>query len=160
MPAPSLVQFHTPGGVQMPDGFSTKVVFALMPTCPFWEITPQIGGIDGGELIKISSMRNTLWHTAKFRTLLKAEDTEVKVSFDPRLYNEVKANLINRNTTVSEWFPDGSTLTYFGGLRKMGKMSMSEGELPTTDITISKTNIDPSDNQTEYGPVMSPAAGT
>jgi hypothetical protein len=157
--APTTTNPVTPGpGVQMPDGFSSKIVFALYPTCPFWELVPKFGGVDGGAPIKLSSMRNTLWHTAAARTLLMAEDTEVEVSFQPDLWNKVVSHLLNQNGSVTEWFPDGSSLSYYGWLGKLGQMSMQEGELPKCGITIHKSCRDASGN--EVGPVMTPATGT
>lgn len=153
------VSAGTPGpGAQMPDGFSSKIVFTLYPNIPMWELTPKFGGIDGGAPIKTSSMRNTLWHTAAARTLLQAEDTEVEVSFQPDLWNKAVLHLLNKNGVITEWFPDGSTLCYYGWLGKIGQFSLSEGELPKCAITIHKSNRDA--NGAEFGPVLAPASGT
>lgn len=159
MPAPSPGNFHTPSGVQMPDGFSTKISMSLLPTAPMWELSVKIGGVDGGEKIKISTMRNTLWHTAKFRTLLMQQDTSVEVSFDPKVLEDIKA-VANKNQTITFWFPDGSTYAFFGAVTKIGELSMEEGTLPKATVTFCASNIDPADNKSEFGPVFTPATGT
>jgi|HubBroStandDraft_2_1064218.scaffolds.fasta_scaffold04681_9 hypothetical protein len=145
-------------GLQMPDGFSAKIVFTLYPTCPFWEVEPKFGGIDGGAPIKLSTMRNVLWHTAAPRTLLMAEDTEVEVSYQPDLIDKVINHLINKNGVVTEFFPDGTTFCYYGWLGKLGAMSMQEGSMPKSSITIHRSNRDAAG--LEAGPVLTPAVGT
>lgn len=145
-------------GIKLKDGYQTLVVCALNPAIEFWEkqITPP--GIDGGDEIDQTTMLNDEWRTRAPRSLKTLTNCEVTAAYDPVLYTSILA-IINRETTWTVIFPDGSTLAFFGFLRNFDPQEVTEGEQPEASITIVPTNFDPV-GKVEEDPVMVEVAGT
>ena len=142
-------------GEYLEDGFATTISFAEDPTVLFKEIDVKPPGIDGGDAIPKSTMRNTLYKTKAARTLVEITDANVTVGWNPDTYPEIMG-LVNTNTLITFTFPDGSTYAAWGFLRSFEPGTMSEGERPTADIVICFTNEN--DSGTETAPVETPAS--
>jgi hypothetical protein len=143
----------------MDDGYSTKIAFALDPDVSFWEKTVQPPGLDGGDEIDTTTMHNTLYRTMAARALITLTEHSITAAWDPNVYNNIISNLINAEGSISEHFPDGSTLTYYGFLKTFEPSEHSEGEQPEATITVVPTNYDPV-ARVEAGPVLASVAGT
>lgn len=159
MTAPSPDTIGTPGGIKMDDGHRTVIVFGLLSTAKFWEkeVTPP--GLDGGDAVEQTTMRNTTWRTSLPRALATLTETTITAAWDPESYNDIVDTLLNKNGTLTVIFPDGSTLAFFGFLRLAEPQSFVEGEQPEIQLTIEPSNIDPVSGD-EEGPVMTEVAGT
>jgi hypothetical protein len=136
---------HTPGipaGFKMDDGYQALVTFTLNPTVSLWPMTVTPPGADGGEAIPTSTMLNTALRTFSPRALITMMESPVTCGYDPRLYSQIVA-LLNKPTTITILFMEGSTLAYYGWLRKADFAPLKEGEFPTTTVSIFPSNTDP-----------------
>ncbi len=122
------------------DGFSTLV---SLPSAgvTFKEKTVQPPGLDGGDAIETSTMRNTALRTMAPRSLYTLTDSPIVVAYDVDVYDVIKTN-INLNQEIVITFPDSKTLTFFGFLRTFEPDALEEGTQPEATITITPTNVD------------------
>lgn len=159
--APVATVRGTPGGLKLKDGFSTKITFARLPTIEFWEKTVQGPGYDGLEKIDQSTMHNLKFRTYAPRSLITVTDTTIKCAYDPILFSTAAGdvqNSINQADTITETFPDGSTLAYFGFMKSFIPDAHEEGKQPEGTLVISCTNVD--STGVEQAPVLVNVSGT
>ena len=147
----------TPSAYRLPDGFSTKITMATQPAVAFWERKVKPPGIDGGEMIDISTMFNTKWLTFFPRVLIKLDDVAVEAGYNPSVLPTI-VTMTNLQDTCTITYPDSSTDCFYACLRKFEQTDMVHGEFPMANITISPTNLDASFN--EEGPVFAAGSGT
>jgi hypothetical protein len=86
------------------------------------------------------------------------ESFTLTAAYDPNVYNQIDDQL-NVNQTITVTYPDGSTLAFYGWLRRFEPADNEEGTQPEATITIEPSNTDPADF-TEEGPVLTEVAGT
>ncbi len=79
-------------------------------------------------------------------------------AYDPVVYTDILA-LINAPGGVTVHFPDGSTLDFYGYIKKFEPAALKEGEQPEATVTIVPTNYDPA-NHVEASPVLTSVTGT
>lgn len=158
MSAPSPVTRVTPVGIYLEDGFSIKIAFAADPDVSVWEKAVGIPGIDGGDEIELVTQHNVAWRMKSSRALKTLTPFDFTGAYDPACYTQLNA-LINVETTVTERFPDGSTLSYYGFLKGVEFGQLQEGEFPEGTFTVVPTNRDPI-ARTEEAPVLVSVAGT
>jgi len=158
MTAPSAIVRGTPAGIQLEEGFSATLAMENLTTISFWEKTMGAPAIEGGDPIDQSTMHNTTWMTQLPPTLLKLESFTLTAAYDPNLISQAIAQK-NVNQTLTVTWPDGSTLSFYGWLRKTEFADMSHGTLPEVTITLEASNIDPT-TMTEEAPVYVDVAGT
>jgi len=158
MADPSPTARTTPGGINLQDGYSTKITLAADSDISFWEKTVTPPGIDGGDAIEQTTMHNTTWRTFRPRSLATLTECVLTALYDPDVYDEILA-VLNKETTITVTFSDGSTLAFFGYLRLFELGDHVEGDPPECTITIQPTNYDAT-NDVEAGPVMDEVAGT
>lgn len=157
MPAPTPTARVAPTGYKLPDGFKSTITFANQPAVQFWERGVKPPAIDGGDAIDTSTMFNTRWHTMFPRHLLKMDDGTVEAGYDPD-FMTVIIGMVNVVDTITITWPDGSTLCFFGFLKKIEFSELKEGEFPICTPTFSPTQANALD--VEFGPVFTPAGGT
>lgn len=158
MAAPTPHAIGTPAGIKLDNGFSTRIVFDHAPTASLWEKKVKPPGIDGGDAIETTTMRNVLYRTMAPRSLITLVPMTITAAYDPNMYNQLVA-IINVRTTVTVFFPEGSTLAFYGFLQKVEPNDNSEGEQPEVTVTIVPTNFDHV-NKVEAGPLLTSVAGT
>ena len=158
MAAPTNTPRGTPTGFYLHDGYSTRIAFSLKPNVAMWIVSAKPPGTDGGEPIPITTMHNTKVRTFDHRHLLTREGCTIKFAFDPDGHGDFDA-LINSNSPVTLWWPDDSSLDFFGGIQKVEWDEFEEGKMPTGTATIYNTSYDPV-NGVEADWVFTPAAGT
>lgn len=158
MAAPAAGSRLTPVGIKLDDGFSTKIAFAADSDISFWEKTVQPPGMDGGAAVETTTMFNAVWRTMHPRSLRTMTESSLKAAYDPDLYNQI-VSIINKKTTVTVHFPDGSTLAFYGYLAKFAPDALEEGKQAEATITIQPTNQDPTTGA-EEAPVLVSVAGT
>lgn len=160
MAAPSATPRGTPGGIAMPDGFSSVITLALDDDIQFFEKTVQPPGMDGGDEIDITTMHNSAWRTSAARSLKTLTEVTATVAYDPAVLGAAAIQAaINREDTVTVTFSDGSTIAFFGYLKNFEPSEMEEGAQPEATVTITPTNVDPSDFS-EAGPTIVETPGT
>ena len=159
MAAPVADDIGTPGGIKMDDGHQTVIVFNLLTTAKFWEkeVTPP--GLDGGDAVEQTTMRNVQWRTNLPRALITLTEATITAAWDPDALNQIKTSLLNQNGTITIIYPDGSTTAFFGYLRLAEPQAFVEGEQPEIQLTIQPTNLDPATGD-EEGPVTDEVTGT
>jgi hypothetical protein len=138
------------------DGFPTTITLAGAGTT-FWEKTVQPPGIDGGEAIETTTMRNTAVRTRGPRHLYDVSPVEVSAAYDPTAYTTIIAN-VNVNQSIITTFPDGGTITWWGFLKSFIPESNEEGKQPVARITLIPTNRNSSGVET--APVIAAGSGT
>lgn len=140
--------------VRIDEGFKILLDIETITTPLYWEqeITPP--EVDGGELIPVSNQRNTLYHTAVPRTLIKIGDMMVKISAAIAAYGQLRG-ITNKNKKYTLTYPDGGKQEFYAALRHIKPGSYTIGNQPTWDLTIGVTNIKNTDG-TEQGPVEIP----
>lgn len=158
MAAPSPTAIGTPAGIRMDDGFPTRMVFAASTTASLWEKSIKPPGMDGGEAIETTTMRNTTWRTMASRSLKTLTDMTGEAAYDPVIYSTL-LSIINVETTVTIQFYDGTTLAFYGFLRLVEPNDIVEGEQPTLQFTVTPTNVDPT-TRGEEAPVLTNVVGT
>lgn len=158
MAAPVATTRQTPAGIFLSDGYRSLKTLATAPTLSLWEKGNKPPGMDGGDPIDITTMHNNIYRTMASRALKTLTESTFRFAFDPAVYSQLEGN-INYETTVTDLFPDGSTLAYYGFLRSVDFDELVEGEQPEGTATITPTNFDPI-NKTEAAPVVVSVAGT
>lgn len=159
MAAPTPGTKPTPVGYKMPDGFPSMLTMSGAPSVALWIQTIKFGGYDGGDKIPTTTMMNLHRRTFAPRSLLTKDDCTFKAAFDPDIFNGTIQGLINLPQTITEFYPDGSSLCYYGFLQKMGEPEFKEGEFPVADFTVVATNWD-TVHQVEAIEVFTAASGT
>lgn len=156
--APSPTARVSPSGIRLDDGFRCVKTFATDPNIEIWEKGNKPPGWDGGDAIETSTMHNTEFRTMASRALKTLTESTVRFAYDPSCYTAFE-DLINLETTITDTFPDGSTLAYYGFLKDVEFDELVEGEQPEGTATIVPTNWDPV-NRVEAGPALASVAGT
>lgn len=158
MAAPTPTPRGTPAGIKLKDGYSAKVTFAANATVGLWEKTVKPPGIDGGDAIEQTTMHNTTWRTMAPRSLKTLTEHTFKAAYDPVVYTSL-LSIVNVETTVTVAFADGSTIAFFGFLKKFEPDDLEEGKQPEGTATIVPTNFDPV-GKVEAAPVVTEVTGT
>ena len=142
----------------MEDGFSTTISFssallssASVLTVAMKELEVSPPGVDGGEKIDVTTMRNTTWRTFAPRNLKTLLEAPVVVAWSPDLYDEMNA-MINDNQLITMTLPDTATIAFWGFVKSFTPNAMVEGTQPTANISIEPTNRNAS--QVETAPVV------
>lgn len=136
------------------DGFST-IIDLTGAGVTFKEKSVQPPGLDGGDAVENSTMRNTTWRTFSPRKLVTATEASIVVAYDPAIYDSIVASL-NVNQQITITFPDGSKLAFWGFLKDFQPGELAEGSQPEATITIVPTNQNSAGEET--GPDFTAAA--
>jgi len=132
------------------DGFSTLISFADFPTVEFYEkdVTPP--GIDGGEEIDTTTMRNNKYRTYAPRQLVRMTPMTLTVSYTSEAFNPTTVlAMTNVNQEITMTLPDGSTLEFWGYVKNFQPSALQEGSQPTGSLTIVPTMTNTSKVETD-----------
>jgi len=161
-PAAGTRSNRVPAGIPLQDGYQTLIGFSLNDEVKVWEKSGPSPGIEGGDPIEETTMHNDTWRTFSPRALKTLEPITWTCGYDPDSYTDDDDNqiaeMINVEQTITIYFPDGSTLAFFGYIQNFQPQDHTEGEQPEAQITIVPTNRDSS--RAEQAPVMVETAGT
>ena len=158
MPAPVASVPLDPTGILLRDGFQSFMGNALDLDISLWLIEVGLPGMDGGDPIDITTQHNDAYRQVEFRSLITMTEFTAKCAYDPAIITQFAA-VINRNTTITRVFPDGTTWAFFGAYRKIEFDPHVEGTFPTLTLTVTPSNRDPV-SKGEYGPTVVSVAGT
>lgn len=137
------------------DGYQTLISFAENPAVHLKEKTITPPGIDGGDAIDVTTMRNEDWRTFALRALKTLTESSFRAAYDPVIYDELDA-MINVNQLITITFSDGSSVAFWGGLRTAQPQEVEEGAMPEVECNITPTNRD--NTGAEVAPVYTAAA--
>ena len=167
MAAPTPTTRVSPVTTEIPlkEGYQVLFTLALDPNYALFEVDLQAPIIDGGEPIDITNQFNTKYMTKAPQTLMNLEEFSITGAYDPIIYDQMlgtgsQTQLLNKPTTGTFKFGDGSTIALFGYVRRWegGNHSPGGGQPRGTMIFV-PTQYDDSDNE-EQGPVVAETAGT
>lgn len=123
---------------RLKDGF--KTVINIGGTNIF-EMEVQPPGLEGGDAIETTTMRNVSRRTKAARQLIEMTNGSLTVAWDPASYSSLKSQ-INNNQELTVTFPDLSTLQFWGYLKNFIPNPLVEGEMPTAECEIVGTLSD------------------
>lgn len=158
MAAPTVTNRGTPAGERLPNGYQSFFAFSRNPTISLWEMELTPPGIDGGDPVQTSTQHNEEWETMAPAALKTLTEHEFTAAYDPRVYDDI-LDLINQPDSITNHFPDTSSLVYWGYLKSFEPDSLSNGEMPQASCTIVPTNTDPTTGE-EEPPVYTAGTGT
>jgi len=158
MAAPTPTTRQDPGGIYLKDGYRSLITIGVDPDLSLWEIGVKPPGMDGGDAINTTTMHNDTYRTMAHRALKTLTESTFRFAYDPAVYSQLESQ-INVDTTITQRFPDGSTLAYYGFLQKAEFDELVEGEMPTGTATVCPTNFDHV-NKVEASPAVASVAGT
>lgn len=158
MTAPVAMARQTPAGIHLENGHRTLINFAYDPDVSLWEVEVTPPGFDGGDPVDTTHMHRTKYRGKAPRTLIDMTDAGITCFYDPAVITQIR-NLLNRETTITIHFPDGSTWAAYGFLRVFTPDPNVEGEAPTATVAVTMTNSDPTSGAEEE-PVLVSVAGT
>lgn len=157
MAAPSATARQTPGGIRLPDGFSSKLTPKRFPAVALYEVSGTPPGWDGGEMHSIATMHSIRWEQMYPSSLIRLTDCQWDCGYDPNVMNTID-DMINVNDEWTVTFRDGSTEAFWGVLRQFTPQALQRGTMPLATVVVSPTN---SDNVlVEQGPVLTSVSGT
>src|SRR3982750_2817179 len=123
------------------DGYQTLITFAGAPAVLLREKTVTPFGLDGGEKVDTTTMRNTTVRTYAPQHLIEATDINVTCAYDPAVLTQLIA-MINVRDLISITHSDGHAWDFFGHLKSAIPNENSIGEQPTIALVISQNNVD------------------
>lgn len=159
-PAPQLR--NAPTGIHLFDGFTTKIAMQLAPAVDLWEKSVTPNGVDGGDPVDQTTMWNQAWRTQTPRKLKSLMDCTAVCAYDPIVY-QTMISIINIIQQLTVYFSDGSTLAYWGWVRKFEPNEHKEGEQPEATVTLTHCGFDPqfpAGKPVEFGPQINAIVGT
>lgn len=158
MAAPSAGTRTKPSGEFLKRGYRMVVGIGAASTINLFEKSTKPPGQDAGEPIDITTQWNDDLRTYASEALVTMTSMTFKAAYASAAYDEILAAL-NVETTITLFFPDGSTLAFYGYLQKFEPDEMTEKEQPTATCTIQPTNADPNTGSEENW-VYTPPVGT
>lgn len=158
MAAPTATARQTPVGRKLENGKTIKITFSADPDVSLFEISITPPGADGGDPIDTTTQWNVAKRTKSPRNLHDTTDGAAVCAYDPNVLSQLYA-MINVPQTITYLYWDGSTEYHYGYLRSFAKNEMSEGNMPTMNVTIVHTNWDHV-NDVEAEPGVTSVAGT
>lgn len=159
MAAPGVATRVSPNGAgfKLDDGRVALIAFASNNSLLIWEKEVQPPGIDNGDDIDTTTMWNEDFRTHMPRQLNDLTEHTIVAAYDPCVYTDLLA-LTGVCDNITVYFPDNSTLSYWGYIKNVEFSPLVDGEQPEVTITVQPTNYDCC-NCEEAGPVMD-CAGT
>lgn len=146
-----------PTGNPLRDGHPTYISFSLNTTIALFEKEIQPMGVEGGEGIDQTTMRNVTWRTSIGRALKTLTPADLDCAYDEGVYSSVIA-MINLNQQLTVTFPTGRTLIFWGRLRSFIPNKLTEGTQPLAKCVVDPSNINNSNAET--APVVGTTSST
>lgn len=159
MTAPAPTARGTPTGIPLENSFPIRVTIGANTTVSFWEKEIQPPGYEGGEAIDTTTQFNNQFRGMAPRHLITMTAMKGKAAYDPNVCTQIIL-LINKKTTITKTWSDGSTLAFYGFLKSFTPSNEAgDGTQPEADFEIQPTNIDPTSG-VEEPPVFTNVSGT
>ena len=119
-------------------------------------ITPP--ALNGGGEINVTTHRNSAYRTKAPKKLTELGEVSFSAIYDPAEWNAALSD-INNNQQITVTFANGDTLQFYGFVDSFAPAEISEGEIPTVDVTIIVSNQDGADQTggAESAPVFTSA---
>jgi hypothetical protein len=146
----------TEGAPQMRVGFSRA------PTVGLWFKKSKPPGLANGKIdimhqqVPVGSYRMSA--AAAYKDI---QDVTGSAAYDPQAFEAISGTLMGKGNegSVTYFFMDGSTITFWGYIDEFDPQDAGEKEQPMASVKIVATNYDPV-NRVYAGPVFSWVSGT
>lgn len=113
----------------------------------FYEKTVTPPGVQGGGANDTTTMRNDEWRTMAPKHLRTLSQMSMTAAYDPQIYESI-LDLLQVIKWFVIWWPDGSTLQFYGWLDEFTPNEVSEGEQPTAEVIVIPSNQSPAGVET------------
>jgi hypothetical protein len=158
MAAPPVTARVLPTHGKIYNGFPTTIALSLNPAINIYEKTVMPPGLDGGEMIDVTTMLNVAWRTMVPRSLKTLSPITIVGLYSAYLYLDMLA-VLNLQGAASVHFPDGDVYSFWATLNKFETPAHAEGVAPEATFTLTPTNWDPV-LLVESGPILTSVSGT
>jgi hypothetical protein len=137
---------------EIEDGLGTTITYA---TSGFTmrNTTIRVPPIDGGDPIDMTGLDNTEWRIFASRTLKTLEEFTVDGFFNEDVF---LGDHVNTEQSMTITLPTGSTLQFYGYIRRDEPGDFTEGNAVSTSVTIKPTLRNPT-TAAETAPVFTQA---
>jgi hypothetical protein len=124
----------------MENGFKTLITFPTHPAIKFQEKEVQPFGVEGGDEIDVSTMRNTTVKTKAPQALLDFTNGNITVAYEGAVLAQIIA-LVNVNQLIVITLPTGhGTWSFWGYLKNFIPGANVPGEQPEAEAEFVCTN--------------------
>lgn len=156
MAVPSPVARQDPIQEKLKNGYRALITPHDDPNISFYEIETGLPGLMGPPLINTSTQHNDTVQTFAPGALVTMEEFTCRVAYNPILYDEIIA-MLNDEQALTNTFPNGGTLTYWGVIRGFKPDGLVNGTFPTAALTVGCTNVNPSTGAEELFSYITPS---
>tara|TARA_R110000851_G_scaffold46656_6_gene113573 strand:+ start:2061 stop:2498 length:438 start_codon:yes stop_codon:yes gene_type:complete len=118
------------------DGHATTI---SLGSADLQEVSISPPSISSGGEIDTTSMSNAAWRTKAPKQLHELGEVSFSALYDPAKIGTYLAG-VGLNQSIVITFADATTLTFYGWVDSFSPSEISEGELPTVDVTIVVSN--------------------
>ena len=132
---------RTPSGSPLRDGYQMVITFASNATVALYEKTVTPPGLDNGESVDTTTMHNVDLETSAPQGLNKVTDGGMECAYDPAALTALLA-LVGVEDDLTYHFPDGSSWTDRGYLKKFTPNQVQRGTQPTATCVVASTCTD------------------
>lgn len=119
------------------DGHPTIISLANGVVLKEKTITPI--GVDGGDAVDTTTMRNSTLRTKQPRRLKDTTDGSMTCAYDPAFLVTAMSQL-NVNQLITITFPDGEVYSFWGWMKTFKPNEIKEGEQPTAECVFVSGN--------------------
>jgi hypothetical protein len=156
-PTPSVRLAPGAGSIKLEDGYRSLIAFAANLSFFFYDLELTPPGMTVGEAIDTTTMWNTMV-TKSLANLIEGMDATFVGGYDPAIYTQMQGMLGVEQVVTQSW-PDGSTLAFYGGIREATFDRLVRKTMPRMTVVVTPTNWDPV-NRVEALPVLTAVVGT
>lgn len=128
----------SPSGRRLDDGHATFITFSLNDDIGLWEKGVKPPGVEGGESVDTTTMRNLIYRTKNPRKLKELTNMSGTCAYDEFVLAAV-VDMVNKLQTITVTFPNGRTWSFPGYLKTFDPQELSEGAQPVASYTIVPT---------------------
>jgi hypothetical protein len=130
------------------DGYRTLFSFASAPGILLMEVSVTPFGMEGGDQIEVTTMRNNLLRTFAPQFLITMTEASFVAAYDPFAKDTLMTQVINTNDQITITYSDGSRWTFWGYLKSATPGEAVIGGRPTMNCTVVPTNRNSSGAET------------
>ena len=120
------------------DGHATTIDLG---STTLQEVSISPNSISSGGEIDVTSMDNDDWRTKAPKKLHESGEVSFSAIYDPAQIGTYLSD-VGRNKLIKITFANGDTLEFYGWVDSFSPSEISEGEVPTVDVTIIVSNQD------------------
>jgi len=121
------------------DGAKTTISLAGATLFPTGITIPSF---EGGGGIDTTTLKNTTMRTRMPRVLKDVGECSFTAAYDPAALATLYGNINADPSEITITFADSGTVKFYGFVDSVAPGELTEGELPTVDVTVIAANTD------------------